>query len=117
VIYPLLDKILATLSPLALFSIGLQLRISDWRLEKRELFWGLWYKLLIAPLFIYLFVVILGDKTIIGEISVIQSAMPTHITSSLIAIQYGLNPRFCYLMVGIGILFCFITSAFWYFIM
>jgi predicted permease len=29
VIYPLLDKILATLSPLALFSIGLQLRISD----------------------------------------------------------------------------------------
>src|SRR5690606_33892401 len=51
---PLFEKLVATVGPLALFSIGLQLQFSGWRSELKHLSAGLFYKLLLAPAMVLL---------------------------------------------------------------
>jgi len=115
-INPFLDKILVTLSPLALFSIGLQLKFGEWRSEAKNLLFGLTYKLLFAPFIIFLLLLIFQGTGNFAKVIVFESAMPAHITASLLASQYDLNPRLCNLLVGFGIVASFFTSAFWYWI-
>lgn len=110
----LLEMIASTLSPLALFSIGLQLRIGEWRKEWRNLIAGLGYKLMIAPLLIVITALIFSVKGDYAKIAVLQAAMPSHVTTSLLAAQYNLNPRLCALMVGFSLSLCFLTTFIWY---
>lgn len=114
---PLLDKLIATVGPLALFSIGLQLKFSKWRAEIKHLSFGLFYKLMIAPALVLCLALIFKLKGMIPQISVFEAAMPTLVTGSLLADQYKLNPQLSNLMVGTGILLAFITSAFWWYVM
>ena len=114
---PLLDKLVVTMAPLALFSIGLQLKLSTSGIEIRYLSWGLFYKLLIAPALILCFAFLLNAKGIIPRIGVFEAAMPSLVTGSILADQYKLNPQLANLMVGLGIGLAFITSAFWYGVM
>ena len=113
-INPFLDKFVATLSPLALFSIGLQLKIGDWKKEIAPLSAGLFYKLLLAPLFVFLFAYAMQGSGNLARITVFEASMSSHITVSLLAAQYGLNPRLCSLMVGFGLFANFITSVLWW---
>ena len=113
---PLLDKLVATMSPLALFSIGLQLRLGAFRQEWRLLTAGLLYKLILAPCLVLLLVFTIQATGDLAKISVFEAGMSSHITASLLASQYGLNPRYCSLVVGSGILISFFTSTCWYFI-
>lgn len=114
---PLLDKIIATVGPLALFSIGLQLKFSKWRTEIKNITFGLVYKLMIAPALILLAAFIFKTKGIVPQISLFEAAMPTLVTGSLIADQYKLNSQLSNLLVGLGILLSFLTTAFWWYIM
>lgn len=114
---PLFEKLVATVGPLALFSIGLQLRFSGWRTELKHLSAGLFYKLLLAPALVLLTAVIFGLKGAIPQVSIFEIAMPTLVTSSLIADEYGLNPKLANLMVGIGIMLSFITTGLWWLLM
>ena len=116
-INPFLDKILATLSPLALFSIGLQLRFDTIRSEIKNLSLGLGYKLFIGPLIILFIVLLVGERSMLGSITVFQSSMPAHITSSLLASQYGIRSDLCNMFVGLGIIASLFTSVLWYFIL
>ncbi|MPN52200.1 hypothetical protein SDC9_199856 [bioreactor metagenome] len=111
-----LDKILSTLSPLALFSIGLQLKFGEWRAESKNLLVGLSYKLIVAPLIIFIFVMLTHSTGYFSKVIVFEASMPSHITASLLASQFELNPRLCNLMVGIGIIASFLTSTIWYFV-
>ena len=115
-INPFLDKILATLSPLALFSIGLQLKFGEWRSEAKNLVFGLTYKLLLAPLIVFSFLLIFGGTGNFAKVIVFEAAMPAHVTATLLLSQYDLNPRLCNLLVGFGIVAGLFTSAFWYLI-
>ncbi|PWG78767.1 AEC family transporter [Pararcticibacter amylolyticus] len=114
---PLLDKIIATVGPLALFSIGLQLKFSKWRTEIKNITFGLVYKLMIAPALVLLAAFIFKTKGIVPQISLFEAAMPTLVTGSLIADQYKLNSQLSNLLVGLGILLSFLTTAFWWYIM
>ena len=114
---PLLDKLVATMSPMSLFSIGLQLRVGGIREEWRLLTAGLCYKLMLAPILVTILALILHSGGVLPKISVIQAAMPSHVTASLLASQYNQNPRYCSLAVGLGILFGFVTCTVWYFIL
>jgi predicted permease len=111
---PLLDKLVATMSPLALFSIGLQLRLGEIKKEWRLLSAGLLYKLVLAPCLILLLATFMQSTGNLPRISVFEAGMSTHITASLLAAQYKLNPQFSSLMVGTGIVAGFITSTGWY---
>jgi len=42
--------------------------------------------------------------------------MPTLLSSGIIADQYNLHPRLASLVIGIGILLAFITTAGWFWI-
>ncbi len=112
--HALLDKFVATLSPLALFSIGLQMRITDWKKEMSHLSAGLFYKLLLAPMLVFFFSWAMHASGNLPKITVFEAAMPSHITASLLASQYDLNPRLCTLMVGFGLIAGFITTGFWW---
>lgn len=114
---PLFDKLAATVGPLALFSIGLQLKFAGWQSEIKHIAVTLLYKLVLAPAIILAIVMGLQLKGIIPQISVFEMAMPTLLTSGIIADQYNLNPKLSNLVVGIGIITSFITTSIWYFIL
>jgi hypothetical protein len=114
---PLFDKLAATLVPLALFSVGMQLSFEGWQEELPYLSVGLGYKLIVAPALILLVMIALHMRGIIPQISLFEAAMAPMVTSGVIATQYGLNPKLANLMVGIGILLSFITTAAWWFIL
>jgi malate permease and related proteins len=107
----------STVTPLALVSVGLQLRI-----ERRSKHWkflalGLSYQLLVAPLLIYmLYVQVIGVRGEMVQITIMEAAMAPMITASIVAASYGLKPRLATMMIGFGIPLSFITLAFWYWI-
>jgi len=113
---PLLDKLLATMSPLALFSIGLQMKLGAFREEWRLISAGLLYKLILAPCLVLGLAFLLHSTGDLAKISVFEAGMSSHITISLLASQYNLDPRYCSLVVGSGILISFVTCTCWYFI-
>ncbi len=116
-INPFLDKLVATVSPMALFSIGLQLKIGDWKAEMTNLTAGLFYKLMIAPALVLVLAIGLHATGTMAQLSVFEAGMSSHITASLLCGQYNRNPNLCNLMVGFGIVICFITITFWKFIL
>ncbi len=111
---PLLNKLAGTLVPLALFSVGLQIRFSEWKGELPCLSFGLAYKLLIAPALVLCVAVLLRIKGIVAQASVFEAAMAPMVTSAILASEYRLNPRLATLMVSIGILFSIATTALWF---
>lgn len=114
---PLFDKLAGTVGPLALFSIGLQLKFGGWFGEMKHISFALLYKLLLAPIIVSLFAIVLGLKGNIPKIAIFEAAMPTLLTSGIIADQYNLNPKLSNLIIGVGIVISFLTTALWYFIL
>jgi predicted permease len=114
---PLLTKLGGTLVPLALFSVGLQIRFSGWKDELPPLSLGLVYKLLIAPALTFFAALAFQVKGIIPQASVFEAAMPPMITSAIIASEYQLNPRISNMMVSLGIVLSFATTGLWFFVL
>lgn len=114
---PLLwSKLSATLIPVALFSIGLQMDswegITDPALAK-----GIVYKLLLAPLAFMVVVWVAGGEGLLAKVAVLEIAMATMATSSVLAVQYGLNARICNLMLGVGIPLSLLTTYGWWLVL
>lgn len=112
------QKLGATVTPVALVSVGLQLKI-----DKRSQHWkflrlGLFFKLIITPaIFFLLYKILLHGKGLAVDVSVMESAMAPMITGAILASNYGLKPKLSSMMVGIGIPLSFVTLAIWYFIL
>lgn len=114
---PLFEKLAGTVGPLALFSIGLQLRFGGWFSEVKHIGFALLYKLIIAPLSVLIIAILLGISGSIARIAIFEMAMPTLLTAGVVADQYNLNPKLSSLVVGIGILLAFITTGIWWLIL
>lgn len=110
---PFFDKLTATIGPLALFSLGLQLNIKGWKRKAPQISMAVFYKLLIAPLLVLAAALLLGIKGDTAKISIFEASMPTLITASIIAEQFHLNSRLVNLTIGISILLGFATTAVW----
>lgn len=103
-------RIGASLAPVALVAVGLQLQIGEIMREKMTLFVGLFYKLLLAPFLIYLFLMgIQVQDPLVVAVTTLENAMAPMITGSIVAVQFGLNARLASLMVGVGIPLSFLT--------
>jgi malate permease and related proteins len=112
----LLDRLAGTLVPLALVSVGLQLRLAEARGSLRELSAGLVFKLALGPALIAaLLMGGLGATGRVAEVTVFEAAMGPQIGGAIVAMQHGLNPRLVTLMVGIGIPLSLLTAAAWWF--
>jgi len=110
-----LSKISASLVPLALFSVGFQLRFDFKSIQKRFLAIGLFYKLFLAPLLIAFLYFLLHQKSVMVSATIMEAAMPPMITASILATQYKLNPPLAQLLTGIGIGLAFLTTWLWSF--
>jgi predicted permease len=114
----ILQKVGSGVTPLALVSVGLQLRFESRSQHWRFLGLGLLYKLILTPAIIYvLYVVILNQNSKMIEVAIMESAMAPMITASILATTHGLKPRLSSMMIGFGIPISFITLAFWYFVL
>lgn len=111
-------KLSLTISPLALVSVGFQLRVNKRSKHWRFLFLGLSYQLVLFPALIYfLYKIVWGQSGTMIDVCVIEAAMAPMITASIVAAQYGLKPRLSAMMVGLGIPISFLTIALWYLIL
>lgn len=111
---PLFDKLAATVAPLALFSIGLQLKLKGWQSQIKHISAALFYKLFVAPLLVLGVVLAFGLHGRIAQISVFEAAMPTLLSSSIMAADYELNPDLVNLIIGISILASLLTTGGWW---
>lgn len=117
VVRDLLDRLGSPMAFLALISVGFQLKISLKELPVKEMLLGLVFKLLLAPLFIYvLFFLILKGSGLDVQVSIIEIAMPPMVMGAVLASSFNLNPKLSNLMVGIGIPLSFFTLALWYYV-
>ncbi len=112
----LLKRLGDTLAPLALLSVGLQLRLGHIAEHKRNLALGLSFKLVLAPLAIYLlYVQRLGAHGQPIQVTLFEAAMPPMITAAIVAGEHDLDPPLANLMVAVGLILSFFTlSAWWY---
>lgn len=112
--YEFFDKLAATVGPLALFSVGLQLKFNGWKKEISQITMTQLYKLLVAPLWVALIALAIGLKGDIAKITIFEAAMPTLVTSSIISEQFRLNTRLINLIIGISIILGFFTAFLWF---
>lgn len=108
-------KLGATTVPLALVSVGSQLKWEHPGKYVKPLSIGLVFKLILIPFVIYsIYFLILKQCGEVVNVSLIESAMPSMITASIIATSHNLEPKLCNMMVGLGIPVSFLTIGFWY---
>ena len=112
----ILKRLSDTLAPLALMSVGMQLRMGHIAEHKRNLALGLAFKLLLAPLAIYLlYVELIGAHGPAIQVTMFEAAMPPMIAAAIVANQHELDPPLVNLMVAVGIILSFFTlSGWWY---
>lgn len=111
------QKLGSTVSPIALLSVGLQLKIDRRSQHWKFLRLGLFFKLIITPaIFFLLYKILLHGKGLAVDVAVMEAAMAPMITGTIVAASHGLKPKLSSMMVGVGIPLSFITLAFWYFI-
>jgi predicted permease len=114
----LLQRIAATLAPLALISVGLQLRIGALRSRLGQLGVGLAVKLVVAPLLLALiYVGLLGASGQPLRVTVFEAAMGPMVGGAIVATQYGLDPPLVTLMVGFGTLTAFVSLPVWWYLL
>ena len=93
VVTTLLERLAATLAPLALVSVGLQLRLSALKGYLGELSLGLGVKLVAAPLLlVLLYVWLIGVNGDLTRVTIFEAAMGPQIGGAIVATQYDLDP-------------------------
>lgn len=109
-----LARIGDTLAPLALLSVGLQLRFNAVAEQARALALGLGYKLFMCPaLTVALLLAVDAPLGMATRVTVIESAMPPMIGAGIVAAQAGLDARLVSMMIGFGIALAFATVPAW----
>jgi predicted permease len=103
------DRLGATLVPLALFSVGLQFRLQFQRRHAAAVLLALGWKLLLAPLAIWLAGLAIGVSDAILTIAVLESAMAPMISAAILAEQNDLEPQLANTVLGIGIVLSLVT--------
>ncbi len=118
IVTDILQRLGGTLAPLALVSVGLQLRIGVLRGRLSPLALGLGVKLLLAPLLLAIVYLELFQQTgSIARVTLFESAMGPQIGGAIVATQYGLDPPLVTLMVGIGSVIAFLTLPMWWYML
>jgi malate permease and related proteins len=101
--------------PFSLLAVGLQVELKGLFNPRQEIWLGLSYKLLLAPLMIFvLYMLLLQQRGLMAMGSVMEAAMGPMVTATLVAERFGLNPPLVRQVLSLGILASFVTLVFWY---
>ncbi len=110
----ILRKLADTVTPLALVSVGFQLRMTSLSGLKLRLAMGLGYKLILGPsLLALLYLGLLGLRGPVIQVTLFEAAMAPMITAGIVAIDHDLDPPLVTMLLGIGIPLSFATLAVW----
>ncbi len=108
-----LDRVLAlaagSLVPVVLVAIGFQMRLLLPGADLMPFAAGLLIRLLLIPILFLALCRLLGLEGIPVQVSLFETAMPPMVTAGALASIAGLKPRLTSAMVGLGILFSFLT--------
>jgi malate permease and related proteins len=100
------------LVPVAMFAVGLKLRLTPPR--RAHVFGvGLFVKMALMPGIAWLALGALGTRTEILRVAVLETAMPTMISAGAIAMGAGLAPELVAAWVGWGIVLAQLTIPLW----
>ncbi|MGQ0699507.1 MAG: AEC family transporter [Panacagrimonas sp.] len=106
-----------TITPLALFSVGLVFQFGALSGRTRFLAAGLAWKLVLAPLIALLVGLVCGVGGTPLMAGVLQAAQGPMITAGILAQEHRLDPELVTLVVGFGILMSFVTAPLWFLLM
>ncbi len=112
----LLSILAATLTPAALLSIGLYLKL---RLDRDKLTAfgvGLILKLLLTPLVLFALFWLMDLRGLSAQVTLFEAAMAPMVSSSMLALSAGLERRFVASILGYGIVLSFVTLPLWYYV-
>lgn len=104
-----LATLAATLVPVVMIAVGLQLSLRIRREEAAPLALGLAGKLVVAPALALLACRFLGLDGEAVRVAVFESGMPPMVSGGALAIMAGLAPSLSAALVGLGILASFVT--------
>ena len=113
-----LSRLGDTLAPLALVSVGAQVRLGELTGNAKKLALGLGFKLVVGPaVHVGLFVALSGIDTDHTRIIFFEAAMAPMIGAAIVATEHKLDPPLTTLMVGIGIPLSFLTVPMWWYVL
>ncbi len=98
-----------TLTPLALFSVGLQFKFHPGARQFGAATLGLGWKLLIAPLLCWGVGVLAGVGGLVLSVGVLQAAMAPMVSAAILADEYDLDPALANTVLGAGIVISLLT--------
>jgi predicted permease len=100
----ILEMLAKPFSVIALLAIGLQIQLGSLKKYRIELFSGLLYKLVLAPLLIYLLIWVVFDKTdVVARVCILGAGIGSMNAISVLAAEKSINPELSLLMPGLGI--------------
>lgn len=99
----------ATLSPLAMLSIGLQLRLKIGAGEWRAVGIGLGWKLAVAPALVYGIGLAVGASGLTLAVSVLQAAMGPMVSAAILAEEHNLDAAAANATLALGVLISLVT--------
>lgn len=111
------SQIGATMTPLALFSVGLQIVLRPPQGAVVPLIAAMLWKLMLAPLAILLLARSLHLAPLVTDVTVLQGGMAPMIAASILAQRAGLKPSLAMAIQGYGIIGSFITIPLWHWLL
>ncbi|HEY0972935.1 MAG TPA: AEC family transporter [Solimonas sp.] len=113
----ILQRLGATLVPLALFSVGLRFRLQLGGDQALPLTLGLVWKLAMAPALVFALGWISGVRGDVLAIGVMQASMAPMISAAILADQHNLEPPLANSILGAGILLSLLTVPAWHLVL
>lgn len=110
VITSVLSSLASTIIPLALVSVGLQLKFKLPKEDMKPFATAIGVKLLLAPVIAMCIAYIFSWENVVADISIMESAMGPMITAGAVASMAGLAPRLNSAIVGYGTILSLLTT-------
>jgi len=104
-----LEKIAASLVPVVMVAIGLQIKLKLPPGSWMPFSVGLAIKLVVAPLIAAAICLMLNQHGLAAKVSVFEAGMPPMVTAGALALIAGLAPELTAAMVGLGLMASFLT--------
>ena len=118
ILLPWLQGIGKSMAPIAMAVIGLTMSLDSKWTQNKYLWYGLGYRLLLAPACVWLiYGLLLPSDSLMLKVLVLESGMAPMISGALLAMEFGLQPRLATLLAGLGIPLCGITLLLWQFLL
>jgi predicted permease len=109
VLEAVLENIAASLVPVVMVAIGLQIKLKLPPGSWMPFSVGLAIKLVVAPLIATGICLLLNQHSLAAKVSVFEAGMPPMVTAGALALIAGLAPELTAAMVGLGLMVSFLT--------